>query len=27
VKTWYESGDPMMREAIDKGVVLYEAAA
>lgn len=27
VKMWYESGDPMMREAIDLGILLYEAAA
>ncbi len=27
VRDWYEAGDPMMLEALDKGVVLFEAAA
>lgn len=27
VRLWYDSGDPMMREAIDRGILLYEAAA
>ena len=27
VETYYRDGDPMMREALDKGIVLYEAAA
>jgi uncharacterized protein len=27
VEQWYKDGDPMMRDAIDRGVVLYEAAA
>lgn len=27
VERYYRDGDPMMREALDKGIVLYEAAA
>lgn len=27
VEAYYRDGDPMMREALDKGIVLYEAAA
>ena len=27
VKMWYDAGDPMMRDALDRGIVLYEAAA